>query len=438
MRKYIFILASVVGLLAAAPAFAATHQFSAEVDNTITTGDISITLEEYELDDLGNQIPYQDRKTVLPGQKVVKIICIINEAEPAWIRAKAEFVNPSGINSLGEGMLGGISEGWIKQNDYYYYTRPVDTGEEIHFFEEVMIPAVWNENDSGKEFSIDITAQAIQKVHFNPSFDSEDPWFGVPIEACVHTEHERYHAGKNTEFAVIFENGVDGFIKVGNDFFQDFSAMMPGDTMEDFFLIGNKASRPLSIKFRTEVPDDQSTESLKLLSDLLLTINCGKEILYTGPLSADLLKDGILIAASMKQNETEAVTYRIHMPRELQNASAMQHARVRWIFSTEYTESSGGGSSGGGGKDQHPEPSGGAGKFSGSAPEPSDPASIVIVPVIESIRQAIHDALPKTGDESMGNCGFLAVMLVSGSGILFLFPLCYRKKKKAREDLNEG
>ncbi|MDO5551455.1 MAG: hypothetical protein Q4F76_09805, partial [Lachnospiraceae bacterium] len=92
MIKRIFAMALGVGLWAVFPSFAATYQFSTEVDNTITTGDISITLDEYELDDYNNLIPYRDGKVVMPGQIVSKIVRITNESEPAWIRARAEFM----------------------------------------------------------------------------------------------------------------------------------------------------------------------------------------------------------------------------------------------------------------------------------------------------------------------------------------------------------
>lgn len=424
MKKSIFALALGASLLAVTPAFAATHQFSTEVDNNITTGDVSITLEEFELDNNGNLIPYKDGKIVMPNQKISKVIKITNEAEPAWIRAKAEFISRTGIDNLGQYMLGGISDSWIKRGDYFYYTKPVDRGEAIHFFEEVVIPPDWDETYSEKGFSVDITAQAIQKVNFDPSFESEDPWFGIPIEECVHTDYEVYHAGENTEFTVVFENGVDGFIKVGDDFFKNFSAMMPGDTMTDSFIVGNKLSRTLSIKFRTEVPDNQSEKSIKLLSDLTLTINRGNEVLYTGPLSAEALNDSIIIA-DLKHNETETITYSIYMPKELQNASAMQHAKVRWIFSTEYTTSYGGNSGGGGSS------------HSSTTSGRSVSTSKDTVPIIENIEKITHDILPKTGDERVGISILLAVMLISGSGIFLLISPWKRKKRSVKENLDE-
>ena len=48
------------------PAYAATYQ--TEVTNGVSIGDVSISLKEYEYDESGKEIPYQDNKVILPGQ----------------------------------------------------------------------------------------------------------------------------------------------------------------------------------------------------------------------------------------------------------------------------------------------------------------------------------------------------------------------------------
>ena len=72
-------------------ALGAVRQFSTEVDNEVMTGDISISIQEYQWNEEGERVPYIDGKRVVPNEKAVKIVTIVNEAEPAWIRAKAEF-----------------------------------------------------------------------------------------------------------------------------------------------------------------------------------------------------------------------------------------------------------------------------------------------------------------------------------------------------------
>ena len=79
-----------------------------------------------------------------------------NEAEPAWIRAKAEFSGFAGTAG-GEAVLEGIPDGWIKCGAYYYWTRPAEKGEELLFFDHVRIPGDWSEEEGEKKFAIDVT-----------------------------------------------------------------------------------------------------------------------------------------------------------------------------------------------------------------------------------------------------------------------------------------
>lgn len=106
--------------------------FSTEVDNEITTGDVSISIQEYQRNEAGERVPYTDGKCVVPNEKAEKIVTIINEAEAAWIRAKAEFSGSAGFAGR-EAVPEEIPDGWIKCGGYYYWNRPAETGEEILF-----------------------------------------------------------------------------------------------------------------------------------------------------------------------------------------------------------------------------------------------------------------------------------------------------------------
>lgn len=177
--KMILPLAVFFGLLAAVPSGAATRTYSTEVTNTITTGDINISLEEFQLNPEGRRIPYVDGKLVVPGQRVDKIVTITNEAQKAWIRAKVEYNTKDGLEGMSDDMLGGISSEWKKCGDYFYYTEPVDTAETVDFFRQVVVPWEWDETCEEKGFSIGVTAQAVQAANFVPDFQTMEPWFGA-------------------------------------------------------------------------------------------------------------------------------------------------------------------------------------------------------------------------------------------------------------------
>ena len=53
------------------PCMAYAGEYTTEVTNNVTLGDVSISLSEYELDEDGKEVPYQNDKQVLPGQTVL-------------------------------------------------------------------------------------------------------------------------------------------------------------------------------------------------------------------------------------------------------------------------------------------------------------------------------------------------------------------------------
>ena len=102
----------VLWLTSGSSVLGAVRQFSTEVDNEVMTGDISISIQEYQWNEEGERVPYIDGKRVVPNEKAVKIVTIVNEAEPAWIRAKAEFSGFAGTAG-GEAVLEGSNAAHI-------------------------------------------------------------------------------------------------------------------------------------------------------------------------------------------------------------------------------------------------------------------------------------------------------------------------------------
>ncbi len=412
--------------------WAASYSYSTEMDGQITTGDIAITLREYEREADGTKRPFTDGQQVLPGQQVSKIVRITNEAQEAWIRAKAQYREDKIIQRMDDSLLGGIEDAWIRCGEYYYYTVPVAQEEAVDFFRTVTIPESWDKQEEEKTFCIDVTAQAIQAANFLPDFSEPDPWFGIPVEECVHSSRQLYESQGEGEFAVIFENGSEGFFKTGEDFFSDFGSMLPGDRKKGVLTIGNHFKTALSIWFRTEVPEGQPEASEMLLSQMELTIRQGDTLLYQGPLHAKDLEEAIVLVSDLERGQETQVTYEVFMPEDLNNASALQTARVRWIFSTQYRTASGG--SGGSTTNQTP------GTIVTSMPAVSPVPLTQMIPQLtevtqkvedlmpEEIRQIIRRQIPKLGDSGETK-KLLAVMTGSGGILLAMLLLVFRRKK---------
>mgnify|MGYP005758679685 CR=1 FL=1 len=388
----------------------AVRTYSVEAENQIGTGDVNISLKEYELDENGQEIPYRDNKTVVPGQQVDKIVKITNEADRAWIRARIDYV-ANGLEGMSDRMLGGISEKWIRAGEYFYYTEPTESGETVVLFRSLTVPPEWDETKAGQKFSVGVTAQAVQADNFIPDFKSDSPWFGIPVEKCVHDGYERVSNEEKQEFSVVFENGSEGFVKIGDDFFRNFSALMPGDVVSDFVELGNRHTRKIAMYFRTEIPD-QPEDSRLLLEQLQLAVYKGDQQIYSGPLSGKALEDEILLV-NLDQNDYERLSYRLYMPEELTNSSSLKKAKVRWIFRAEYGVSTGGSSGGGSGSRER-----------GEIPQVPEQKEVPTwIPDI--IREFAGDLLPKTGESLHLE---LWLMLTIG-GVLLLLTVLPGKKK---------
>lgn len=66
-------LMSVLGSSFSQTALGAVRTYSIEVDNHIRTGDVDISLEEYELDAHGEEIPYRDEKLWFPAREWTRL-----------------------------------------------------------------------------------------------------------------------------------------------------------------------------------------------------------------------------------------------------------------------------------------------------------------------------------------------------------------------------
>lgn len=173
-----------------------------QVKNTIETGIVEIGIDEYEKTEDGSEKPYEDPKTVIPGDDLSKIVKITNKKQSAYIRAKVEFeFEDEKLNgSIGIENLTGIDENnWIYKNGYFYYKEPVDSNQQIVLFQGVSIPESWDNTYANCKFYIHVTAEAVQSANMEPDYEADDPWHGVQAEACAYPEEERGENGGEGE-----------------------------------------------------------------------------------------------------------------------------------------------------------------------------------------------------------------------------------------------
>ena len=138
--------------------------------NVITAGDIKIELQETAITDDGEEIPFEDRFDVMPGQDVSKIVKVTNTgSNPAYIRVQVQKAIALAADAQGDVDLDLISldfdsEKWTLGDDgYYYYKEPLAPGKTTAaLFNKVTFAAEMGNMYQGSKVTIKVTAEATQ------------------------------------------------------------------------------------------------------------------------------------------------------------------------------------------------------------------------------------------------------------------------------------
>lgn len=180
---------------------------TATVTNHAKMGIVDIDLKEYMINEEGKKVAWEDKTNIVPGDVISKIpeISCVEGAVDCYIRAKVEISckdeklqNSTQMLTLAN--LDVNEENWYycETDGYFYYkTILTDKSEPVELFSEVTIPSSLKNEWSLEEFSIDVTAEAIQSQNFTPNFTegTTEPWPGITqedIQECIYPEHIKY------------------------------------------------------------------------------------------------------------------------------------------------------------------------------------------------------------------------------------------------------
>lgn len=315
-----------------------------------------------------NYVTWNGQK-VLPGQTVSYITKITNLAESAWIRIAPQYLSETNIDWFSDANLiiakAGESDNentgnWEKHEDYYYYTEPVDTGDDITFTTAFRVPSdLTNDTIPTQGFQIYLNADAVQSKHFTPipSEDGEtifgdDPWFGTVIEECYHIADSDEHytdgtynvgATETNTFSVKFEDFSAGFVEIDQDFFSNWAKLMPGDEEKGEVTVGNNYDSPVTIYFHIErVDENDAFYDRELLTALQIDIRSitddgdDGEVIYSGPLYGTT--EPVALGLYQK-GDTTKLKYTLSFDKEYQNKYTLRDTETIWVFSTDITDS---------------------------------------------------------------------------------------------------
>lgn len=298
-----------------------------EVQNYIETGDIDISLKQYNSE--GED--FKDGQIWTPGDRIADVIRIENQARECWIRVAAKYAEVISLK--------GISDGWIFREPYWYYTEILLPEEKIIFSDELLFSAEVTEKLSGKTDSVEITAEAVQAANFVPDFKAEAPWGDQAAELCVHmkdgTEVEKTR--NYQELRLQMEGEAGRLVAVPDDFFSNLSELMPGDIQSDEIVVYNAFNKEAELFFRTEDAIDMTEQQRELLEQMRLMIYNDDKLIYQGDLRSLKLNKEISLGV-WKSGEKGTLKYTISMPADLKNEFAVRDAGICWIFRTDIEE----------------------------------------------------------------------------------------------------
>ena len=305
--------------------------------SNIDTGVVNIEIDEYTLNEEGEEIPWVDEVGVTPGMVVSKIPYFTATGNDCYIRATMT------VNGLAEGAtpinfenFQGISEDWIKIGDYYYYKYPLKTNESIDFFHSFVIPNDWNDDVNPSNigdwgFSIDVTVDAIQSDNFSPNFESESPWGSIDIKESIHKDDydiNVFTASSKTDLSIVVEDNSNIVVKP-SDFFEGFKTMVPGDILVDSVEINS--DKHCKLYFATEsLSDIDLLQKLKL--QIIITKDDKDTLIYEGSLDSKINKT---LLGEFEKGEKGELKFAISMPEELDNEYTLRNASVKWVFKVE-------------------------------------------------------------------------------------------------------
>lgn len=307
----------------------AANSYKTETNNSFSIGNVDISLDEYIINENGERVDNISNVSVVPGEKVKKVLEIKNNANKAYVRGKIEISSILSEDNIA------INNAFVKCGDYYYLKDALDNGESVAFINEYTMPA----DITANTFNVDVTVDAIQEANFTPDYNADDPWFGVKIEKSINAGISDTTTG-NKQFELIFKNDSKDVVNIDENLFGNLAYLMPGDSISDGFTLTNGTNKQMEITL-----DSSITGASELIKKLSIIIKDEENTLYD-----DLLSNLTSINfGKLAKNDSKKVTFTVNIPTELTNDYSLMNVNLKWVFDTKSSSSGSGGSGGGGG-----------------------------------------------------------------------------------------
>lgn len=185
-RVFAIALVTLLGTLAISGT-SAYFASSSVAHNIITTGGVTIELIE-DTDGIGEDgrpVPFINIEGAMPGDRISKMPKIKNvDGSEIYVRmrvmSRVEYPNGRVDKIKFDAFNPDISRSWSPKDGYYYFTRPLASGETTNaLFTTVTIPKDLKEDQEGAKYIIKIKADAVQRANNGETVYDAQGWPGV-------------------------------------------------------------------------------------------------------------------------------------------------------------------------------------------------------------------------------------------------------------------
>ena len=333
-------LAMMLILLSVFAVYAASKVYEYSFTNDFSTGSVDLTLRQFTIDENGD-IQEATPKSVLPGEHISYMPEVENLRADAYVRVKIDIeMDEETSRPITTDDIFTASDGWVQKGDYFYNTEIMKKGEKKIAFQGISVPDNWVQDTEGfsvvkdgdtpakaSGFTVHATADAVQAENFTPDFESQTPWGSIQIEEAKEEDQNEYGIGTpvvmTNEMTFSHSGGLEANTK---DLFRNFGLYMAGDEYKDTLKITSKASRPVTIFFRTN-----NLNNTDLKGKMKLKIELDGQSVYDGDLFSSKLGSYEKLT-KLAAGKTATFTYTVTLPEDSQNYYSVLKDNVQWMF----------------------------------------------------------------------------------------------------------
>lgn len=121
----------------------------------------------------------EEKEHFRPKEDVDYTLTLKNKLGPSWLRVKFDFSSKNIDKGFTDSDLN-IRDGWIRQGEYFYYTRKAEAYTDYTVVKGIRIPDAGQIED-GASVTISVYGEAVRYDGFKPDFSSKTPWEGAEI-----------------------------------------------------------------------------------------------------------------------------------------------------------------------------------------------------------------------------------------------------------------